>query len=286
MRLASSVLTQRLFICAIAWFLSLSLTDPAVSVMARLHALVANPMTRYVRMESTRSLTRRSSEQGELSFASEHTDFSCCKLFSLIIYSYVQVLEHQHAQLIAGLHELYRRALNGDRWIGPRLEVVNHNQPLTHKILEALGVLQPEEWEETESVDGTWQGFEGQWWQGQDNDGWMCSESPSLHTQATFSPTSPTQIAFPQSTIMSKRQSKFQINLPPPLPMTTSACVKPEPYNHAFPNQMPTPLDTITPNESINMGFDRVADSMMDWSFGMDDLFGNLGCQERSVKGN
>ena len=291
MRLASSVLTQRLLICAIAWFLSLSLTDPAVSVMARLHALVANPITRYVRMESTRSLTRRSSEQGEFSFASEHTDFSYCKLFSLIIYSYVQILEHQHAQLIAGLQEFYRRAQNGDRWIGPRLEVVNHNQPLTHKILEALDMLQPEEWKETESVDDTWQGFEGQ---GQDNDGWMCSESASLYTQATFSPISPNQIAFPQSTIISKRQSKFQINLPPitqtlkipPLPITTSASVKPEPYNHAFPNQMPTPLDTITPNESINMGLDRAADSMMDWSFGTDDLFGNVGCQEQSVKGN
>ena len=201
------------------------------------------------------------------------------------------MLELQHVQLIAGLQELYRRTQNDGGWTGSRLEVENYNQPLTHKILEALGVLQPEEWEETESVDGTWQGFEGQ---GQDNDGWMCSESASLSTQATFSPISPPQIAFPQSTIMSKRQSKFQINLPPitqtlkmpPLPITTSASVKPEPYNHAFPNQMPTPLDTITSNESINMGLDRAADSMMDWSFGMDDLFGNLGCQEQSVKGN
>ena len=40
--------------------------DPALSVMAQLHALVANPMTRYVRTESTRSLTRQSSDQGEL----------------------------------------------------------------------------------------------------------------------------------------------------------------------------------------------------------------------------
>lgn len=41
------------------------LADPALSVMAQLHALVANPMTRYVRMENTKSLTRQFIDQGE-----------------------------------------------------------------------------------------------------------------------------------------------------------------------------------------------------------------------------
>lgn len=43
-------------------------TDPVVSVTARLHALVANPTTRYVRMESIRSPIRQSFDQGELPF--------------------------------------------------------------------------------------------------------------------------------------------------------------------------------------------------------------------------
>lgn len=202
------------------------------------------------------------------------------------------MLERQHAQLMAGLQELYRRTQNGNAWTGPRLEVVSHNQPLTHKILEALGVLHSDEWEERESVEGTWQGFERQ---GQDNRGWMYSETVSPSTQATFSPNSPTQTAFPQSTLMSKRRSKLQTDLPPitqtltmpPLLTSTFDSMKPEAYPHAFPNQMPTALDSFTSNESMmtNMGPDRAAGSMMDWSYGMDDVFGNIGSREQSVKG-
>ena len=39
-----------------------SLTDSAIIVMARLFALVANPMTRYVRVGSIRSRIRQSSD--------------------------------------------------------------------------------------------------------------------------------------------------------------------------------------------------------------------------------
>ena len=41
------------------------------------------------------------------------------------------MLERQHAQLTAGLQELYRRTQTGDGRIGPRLEVEDHVQPLT-----------------------------------------------------------------------------------------------------------------------------------------------------------
>ncbi len=198
------------------------------------------------------------------------------------------MLERQHAQLIAGLQKLYRRTQNGDGWTGPRLEDENHGQPLTHKILEALGVLQTDDWEDSESVVCPWQGFEQH---GQDN-GLIYSETASPSTQAAFSPTSPTQTSFPQSTIMSKRRWKAQtglapvtqtLSMPPPL-TTTFACVKPEPYNHAFPNQVPTLSDTVLSNEQMNMGLDRAAGSTIDWSFGMDDLFGNLGGPEQTVR--
>ena len=195
------------------------------------------------------------------------------------------MLERQHAQLIAGLQKLYRRTQNGDGWPGPRLEDVNHGQPLTHKILEALGVLQIDEWEDSESVVYPWQGFEQQ---RQDN-GWIYSETASPSTQAAFSPTSPAQTSFPQSTIMSKRRSRAQnglapitqtLSMPPPL-TTTLAYMQPEPYNHAFPNQVPTLSDTSLSNEQMNIGLDRAAGSMMDWSFGMDDLFGTSAVQSR-----
>ncbi|CAD6570676.1 MAG: hypothetical protein ASARMPREDX12_003804 [Alectoria sarmentosa] len=192
---------------------------------------------------------------------------------------------------MAGLQELYRRTQNSNAWTGPRLEVVSHNQPLTHKILEALGVLHGDEWEEKEGVDKTWQGFESQ---GQENRDWMYSETVSPSTQATFSPNSTTQAAFPQSTLMSKRRSKLQTDFPPitqtltmpPLLMSAFDFVKPESYPHASPNQKPTALDSFTSNESMmmNMGLDRAAGSMMDWSYGMDDVFGNIGSREQSAK--
>lgn len=200
------------------------------------------------------------------------------------------MLERSHAQLTAGLQELFRRTQNSDGWTGPRLELENHNRPLTHQILEALGVLRTEDWEELESVDNNGQRFEGY---GLDNNGWMFSESASPPAQVMFSPDSPTQTAFPHSEIMSKRRSKLQVNLPPitqtltmpPPVMTTSASMKAEPYNQAFPNLMPAPLDMFASKEGMVIGLDRAAGGMMDWTFGMDDMFGHLGGQEHSIQG-
>ena len=200
------------------------------------------------------------------------------------------MLERSHAQLTAGLRELFRRTHNSDGWTGPRLELENHNRPLTHQILEALGVLQTEDWEEPESVDDNGQGFERY---GLDSDGWMFSESASSPAQVTFSPGSATQTAFPHSEIISKRRSKLQPDLPlatqtltmPPPVMTTSASMKAEPYNQACPNLIPAPLDMFTSKEGMVAGLDRTTDSMMDWTFGMDDMFGPLGGQEHSIQG-
>lgn len=182
----------------------------------------------------------------------------------------MQLLERQHAQLTAGLHELYRRTQNGEGWTGPHLEAVNHHQPLTHKILEGLGVLQIDDWESTESGPDTWQDFEGQ---GRGQSGWMYSETASPSTQATFSPISPTQTAFPQSIIMAKRRAKILDNL---APMTESTIVPPLPMTFAHPkleshyltcpDQAPAYLDTSSSSGSVNMGLDIGGGSMVDWS--------------------
>ena len=198
------------------------------------------------------------------------------------------MLERSHAQLTAGLQELFRRTQNSDGWTGPRLELENHKRPLTHQILEALGVLRTEDWEEPESVDDNGQGFEGYVL---DKNGWMFSESASPPTQVTFSPGSPTQTNFPHSEIMSKRRSKLHSNLPltaqtltmPPPVMTTSDSIKAEPYSQAFPSLTPAFLDTFTSKDGMGVGLDGAAGSTMDWTFGMDDMFGHLGSQEHPI---
>ena len=182
------------------------------------------------------------------------------------------MLERQHTQLVTGLQELYRRTQNVDEWMRTRFRFVNSDQPLTHEILEALGVLHADE----RSFDGILHGFNGQ---GQDGQGWISSKTPSPSTQATFSPNPPAP--FPQSTIMLKRRLKYHTNAPPvaetPSLMTSVASVKPERYIHSVPSPKSTPSGMFKSNESISMSFDREADSMMDWPIGVDDLVGLVG---------
>lgn len=54
---------------------------------------------------------------------------------------YVEMLEQQQAQLVAGLQELYRRSQRGQAWEGAPLKESSHGMPLTHDILHTLGAL-------------------------------------------------------------------------------------------------------------------------------------------------
>ena len=74
---------------------------------------------------------------------------------------YVQVLERQHSQLVAGVREMYTLLQNGDGWPGADLEPSSQNdgQPLTHQILEALGVLQTSPEDDGDDLNGEWQTF-------------------------------------------------------------------------------------------------------------------------------
>ncbi|KAF2100075.1 hypothetical protein NA57DRAFT_75579 [Rhizodiscina lignyota] len=54
---------------------------------------------------------------------------------------YVEMLEQQQSQLVAGLRELYRRLNAGESWPGAALPDASNGQPLTHDILERLDLL-------------------------------------------------------------------------------------------------------------------------------------------------
>ena len=54
---------------------------------------------------------------------------------------YVEMLEQQQLQLVNGLQELYKRSVSGRTWTGPVLQDPGNGRPLTHDILETLGVL-------------------------------------------------------------------------------------------------------------------------------------------------
>ncbi|EON65146.1 hypothetical protein W97_04383 [Coniosporium apollinis CBS 100218] len=54
---------------------------------------------------------------------------------------YVEMLEQQQGQLVAGLRELYRRLQSGEGWPGSPLPNAQNGHPLTHNILERLDLL-------------------------------------------------------------------------------------------------------------------------------------------------
>jgi len=55
--------------------------------------------------------------------------------------SYVEMLEQQQSQLVAGLRELYTRLQQGQGWPGAPLREAQGGHPLTHDILERLDLL-------------------------------------------------------------------------------------------------------------------------------------------------
>jgi hypothetical protein len=56
---------------------------------------------------------------------------------------YVEMLEQQQTQLVAGLRELYSRLQKGETWPGQPLREASGGHPLTHDILERLDLLHP-----------------------------------------------------------------------------------------------------------------------------------------------
>ncbi|KAF2086254.1 hypothetical protein K490DRAFT_66802 [Saccharata proteae CBS 121410] len=56
---------------------------------------------------------------------------------------YVEMLEQQQTQLVSGLRELYRILQSGEGWPGSPLQDQQGGHPLTHDILERLGLLHP-----------------------------------------------------------------------------------------------------------------------------------------------
>lgn len=68
---------------------------------------------------------------------------------------YVEMLEQQQTQLVAGLRELYIRLQKGESWPGQPLREASGGHPLTHDILERLDLLHP-----TSDNGSNYEGFE------------------------------------------------------------------------------------------------------------------------------
>lgn len=129
--------------------------------MAQVHAAAASQIMRYVSLAKGRSPTTRYILKGA---------FPCCIPGCLRHHvtlpdppssvrcltfpcRYVEMLENQQSQLVAGLHELYKRVQNGQGWAGSPLKETSHGGPLTHDILESLGALKQENHSESDRFE-------------------------------------------------------------------------------------------------------------------------------------
>ena len=234
-------------------------------------------------MVNIRNLTKSSSAKGLSTFPlCEYTNFHPNNPNS-----YVQMLERQHTQLVAGLQELYRRIQAGESF--PALELGDHGQPLIHKILESSGVLRGDDWEDNNGdvfdTELSWRNFDLLQSGTQDYASvYGDSHSTSPATQTTFLPMSNTQTAFPNSTIMAKRRSKFESNngmttnqtlsMPPLLNTSNPTYNSGNFMSSSF--RIPPHFGTVNNDNGFTNDNGDNGYGHMDWvNLGVDDLFGN-----------
>lgn len=104
--------------------------------MDQVHALVAKQTMRYVSLGKFKILYYQQSAV-ILTVPSERKR-SQDKIYPK---GYVEMLEQQQTQLVAGLKEMYHRLQKASAWEGPSLDETS-GQPLTHDILSALDLLE------------------------------------------------------------------------------------------------------------------------------------------------
>lgn len=170
------------------------------SVMDQRLVAGANPTMPFVPTADREKRTRLYIAAGSIYPA---IPFISMRLPCLTFNRYVQMLERQQEQLVAGVHELYRRILTGQGWPGPRIDTSMCGQPLTHKILEGLDVLQKDGFDDASALKGMWDASKGP------------LQDATKHTDAAISPDGTqmavlqdTQTAFGCSQNVAKRRSK------------------------------------------------------------------------------
>jgi hypothetical protein len=84
---------------------------------------------------SGKSRRTRSIRRGMSPFHRSTAELTSCR--------YVEMLEQQQTQLVAGMRELYSRLQRGHGWPGQPLPEASGGYPLTHDILERLDLLHP-----------------------------------------------------------------------------------------------------------------------------------------------
>jgi len=151
------------------------------------------------------------------------------------------MLEHQQSQLVAGLHELYRRLQAGENWTGAPLRETTQGMPLTHDILERLGALHQDSHENTDHFDDNLASMQSRL--SASDAGFTHGESgPDSNSESAQSPVFE---SFPQRKTP-LFTNPFTINQFPPTPPTQSPRVSMVKTRSPLQNQFPCTSTSIT----------------------------------------
>ena len=161
----------------------------------------------------------------------------------LITCRYVEMLEQQQAQLVAGLQELYRRTIDGTGWPGAPLKHAGQSQPLTHDILDRLGALTTERPGDPETFEENLDVLQHRLFQ-EGARPVSRHGSPSTEESAhSHSPSSPHDVTMPQNILFG---NQIDMTDAPPTPSTISPTsqVSTEPMDFRLRSQFVPPIFT------------------------------------------
>lgn len=177
------------------------------------------------------------------------------------------MLEHQHTQLIAGIQELYRKLAEKEPVPGLPIEASCNGRPSTQRILEALNIITPYEWNVNERSDDSAVSSPLS-----DN---ACG-SPLPHVQTTSS--SDSFQPFQASNIHHTHSRQEAPRLPAPYELTPPPTLAPPAAEKltrkpTFTLQMPPPYFTYPNNQSTDCSIHGAPD--IDWLLDTSILYGD-----------
>ena len=172
------------------------------------------------------------------------------------------MLEHQHRQLIAGIQELYRRLAEKEPRPDLPISASCNGQPLTHRILEALNIIRPYEWNSNEKSDAS-------------------SLSSPPPDKACGSPLPQVQSTFSSDSSQAQRLP-VSYELTPP-PTSTPPPLKELTRKPTFALQMPPPYFVYPDNQSTGHSIHGATD--IDWLLDTSILYGEPSVFDPELRG-
>ncbi|KAL9106960.1 MAG: hypothetical protein Q9227_008083 [Pyrenula ochraceoflavens] len=158
------------------------------------------------------------------------------------------MLEQQQSQLVAGLQKLYWQALDRNCWTGSPLKDSTNGQPLTHDILDRLGVLKQDGAMSDEAFEDNFGSMQQR----------LIASGAGLMKREESSDGFSDHARSPVSEVIPSKRSRYSDNVakpkyPPTPPMDTSRPRHSSEDVRSFQSPQPMTSNTVTPSFQPSM---------------------------------